>query len=262
MIKLFDPIGIVHRFVFLPCLQLNFLGAIVGIASLAQGRKAGKRADAAGAQRLGLEKEKLDFAKSQYEDYKEKFGGLETDLLTSIDEFADRKTLGRYTGQGVADVRSAYEKAEEMGDRQLTRYGLDPNDPRFLQQKRETGLEEAKSEILARNQAQEKFEAEQDKLFAKRIAVGQFGKGSPQQAGAVTSAIGSTARAYGREAEGYAKQAGAGYGLGGKLLSGAYDKYTGGGSSDGYSDAGGGYDEPVWEGSNYVTDADVGELGW
>jgi len=259
MFKFNNINSLIQELLFPSYLVKPFWGAVIGAAvSLYSGRKAGKSAGAAGGASIGLERDKLDFAKERYADYKEKYGGLEDDLLASIDEFSERNTLARHAGQGVADVRSAYGKAREMGDRKLTRYGIDPGDQRFISQGRESSLDEAKSEMFARSKAREKVEAEEDKLFAKRLSAGRFGKGISDQERGVTSAMGSLAGAYGREAEEYAKQAGAGYGLAGKYIGKAVDDYSsGGGYSDMMRDEG-----AVWEGSNYVESADTGELGW
>jgi len=259
MFSPYSVVGFVNRLIFPRYLTLSFLGAIVGLASAYQGYKASKKAGAAEGQRMALEQEKLDFAKSQYADYKEQYGGLEEDMLASLDAFASRDTLQKFTGEGVADVRSAFGKAREMGERELTRYGLDPNDPRYLQSKRGMGLEESKAEIGARNLAREKEQEAEDKLFAKRLSVGRFGKGMSEQARGVGSAIGGMADVYGEQAEGYGKQAGAGYGLAGKFLKGAFDGSSGGGYGDMMY---GGGEEPIWEGSNIVEESDVGDLGW
>lgn len=221
----------------------------VAAYSAYQGSKAQKASGQAGGQQAALTQEQIDFAKQNYEDYKTQYGGIDQDLIASLDEFASRETLQKYMGEGITDVRAAYGKQREMGERQMTRYGLDPSDPRYQAGDRESRLEETKSEVGVRNLAREKEQAAEDKLFARRLAVGQYGKKSSDKERMVLGAIGEGADLAGRQAEGYAKQAGAGYGLAGQFIGKAIDSYS---PNSGVSDA------PVWE----VSDADTGELGW
>ena len=269
MFKFNNINGLIQEFLFPSYLIKPFWGAVIGAAvTMYQGSKASKAAGAAGAGQGKLTQEQIDFAKGNYEDYKNIYGGLDQQLMDSLDEFAARNTLSRHTGEGITDVRSSYAKAGEMSDRNLTRYGLDPSDPRYAQQKQAEGLSQAKSEIVARNVAREKVREEEDQLFAKRLAVGKYGKQSSDKERMVLGALGEGADLYGRQAAGYGKQAGDAFGAAGEFIGDAADGYSdmmyGGDSS--YNDfpgaTGSVMNEPVWEGSNYVSDADTGDLGW
>lgn len=243
-------------------ITLNFLGSIVGAAvSLYAGKKASDSAAGASARATNLEQQKLDFAKSQYDDYKAQYGGLEEDLVASIDEFATRDNLSRYMSEGVTDVRGAFKGARERGAREQTRYGIDPGDPRFQQQQTQMDLGEAKADIGARTEARRRDEEQEDKLFAKRIAAGSFGKGLPGASTALSSALGESASSASAEAGRYAQQAGQGYGMAGRYIGKAIDSYGGGETAPAWA----GSETPDY-GSGTMTDEygdfSSGDLGW
>jgi len=242
--------------------------ATVVVGAYSANEAAGAASDAAASQERMMQ-QKLGFAESQFEEYKTKYGDIEADMIADVENFTMRDNLDRYMSEGVVDVRTAFAGKERMAAREKARYGLDPNDPRFHDPS--LGLEEAKAEVSvktsARRRAEEEKIQDEDKLFSRRLAVGQFGKQAAPGAGAVSEAMGQSADLYGQQAAGYGKQAAAGYGMVGKGISmaGSVD-WGGGGDSGGYelfpgatgSDLG----EASWEGSNYVSNADTGELGW
>lgn len=234
---------------------------VVGAVSANQKAQASKRA-------AGNLKEanaaKLAFAQSQYDDYKEKYGDIDAAIIADVENFTMRDNLERYRTEGVVDVRSAFEGQKRMADRQKTRYGIDPSDPRYAQPQLE--LEQTKAEIgalsKARTQAEEERIQDEDKLFSRRLAVGQYGKQAAPGAAGVSQALSEQAASFGQEAQGYAKQAGAGYQMVGKGLA-MGQKNWGGGTSD---SGGYGLNETPDYGSGTMNDEygtfSTGDTGW
>ncbi len=246
-------------------------GAIGGAlgSALEGGQAAGKSSSASGKAQQSRE-DRLAFAKQVYTDYQDKFGETESDIIDSVNNFTKRDNLQKYLTQGTVDTTAAFDKARGMSARRLSRYGLNPGDPRYAQQQQEVDLDQAKTEVGVRNQARTQAEeeriADEDKLFSRRLAVGKFGRTNQPGTSGVLNAYGNAETGYNQDAADYAKQAGQGYGMVGKAIGKGINAYGDSQAADSYSDfsgsTGSSTNEPVWEGSNFISDADTGDLGW
>jgi hypothetical protein len=243
----------------------EFWGAVIGAAvSLYEGQKADQRADDAAAAANATREERLAIAQESYDNYKETFGPNEQALVEMVDNFTMRDNLERYRTEGVVNVQKAMDKSQEMQKREMSRYGLDPSSGRYQSGQRELGIERAKGEVSALNRARTQAEEErlqdEDRLFSRRLAVGQFGRQPITAERDLSAAYGNQLSDLRKEEAGYADQASAGYGLAGEFLGDAADSYS---SSSSASDYGG---SAVDYGDGMMTDDygdfSSGDLGW
>lgn len=217
-------------------------GAVAGgVISLAGGAMAGRGQASEGKKQRSMMREQLNFAKTQYQDYKDLYGGMEADLISEVESYVPGEKLQQYLGEATADVAMAYDKREGMRTRQMGRLGLDPSQERFQEDVSEVGRERALSEIGARTTARRKSEAEEDKQFARKLAMLSTGKEIPGQAGAVMGALQSGAAMHGERAAQYGRGAAAGYGAAGQWAAKGASDWDGGG----YDSGGGGMSGPT-----------------
>jgi len=242
--------------------------SVVAVATVVVGaysaNEASKSARAAMSSQERMEADRLAFAQGQFDDYKEKYGDLEADMIADVENFTMRDNLDRYMNEGVVDVRSSFENQKMMANRDKARYGIDPGDARF----QDTGLdlEQTKAEIgvksAARGKAEEERIQDEDKLFSRRLAVSNFGKKSMPGIDQITGAMNSSADMYGKQASGYADEAAAGYGMVGKGINKMGQKDWSAYGNDNFVDTSGTPDY----GDGMMTDDygsfSSGDLGW
>lgn len=190
--------------------------------SLAGGLLSSKKASKEAKKSRKLQREQLDFAKSQYQDYKDMYGGIEADMIAEIDDFTPRDNLQKYLGETTADVAMSFDKQQEQEARRLGRYGIDPSQQRSQTAVSEIGRDKALAEVAGRTGARRQAEAEtiadEDKRFARKLAAVSTGKQVPGQAGAVMGALQSGAAMHGAQAEQYGRGAQGAYGAAGQWL--------------------------------------------
>ena len=198
------------------------IGAVTAVACMVSGRKAAKAQAAAMAAQQRTADEQLAFSKQQYQDYKDTYGDLEESMVAEVEEWEpDESKEERYRGEATADTAMAFDKAQEASKREMQRYGMDPSQARFQESEAEMGrgraLAEATNLTRASRQAEAEQVAEADKMFARKLAVGQFGKGIAGSASAVANASkvasdvsGGHAGIYGDQASDAFKSAGQG----------------------------------------------------
>lgn len=233
---------------------------VMGVVSLVGGASSSGKQSSEAKKGRRLQREQLDFAKLQYQDYKDMYGGVEEGLIKEIESYTPGEKLQQFMGEATTDVAMAYGKREGMRTRQLGRLGVDPSQERFQEDVGEVGRERALSEIGARTSARRKSEAEDDKIFARKLAMLSTGKEIPGQAGAVMGALQSGAAMHERTAAQYGRGAAAGYGAAGQWAAkgmGGWDGSDSGGMAP--PTAGVDYAVPqsnVYSGAGYG-DADV-----
>jgi len=236
---------------------MPYAAAVGGAMALAGGVMQGNRAASEAKKGRALQRESLDFAKGQYADYKEMYGGMEADMISEIESYVPGEKLQTYMGESTADVAMAFDKRRGQTSREMGRYGIDPSQSRFDERQDEIGREKALAEVSGRTGARRKSEADDDKNFARRLAAISTGKEIPGQAGAVMGALQSGADAYSADASRSRQGASASYGMAGQLVARGVDAYnatpdTGVGGD--YS--GGGYVAP---GGSFGMDAGYGD---
>lgn len=183
------------------------LGAVTAVAGISGSRKAAKSQEAALAGQAQSAEDQLAFAKQQYQDYRDTYGDLEESMVSEVEAYEPGGKLERFRGEAVADVAKAFDKERDISERRQMRYGLDPSQARFQESTGEVGRERALAEVEGLYRAGERSEAEDDKMFARKLAVGQFGKGLPGSAEAVTSAMRTQSQIEGQQAGAYGMQA-------------------------------------------------------
>jgi len=201
-------------------------GAVAGGVSLIGGMMGSNDARSEGKKSRALMKEQLDFAKSQYADYKEMYGGIEASLIEEVGSYVPGEKLQQFMGEASTDVAMAYGKREGMRTRSLGRLGIDPSQERFQEDVDEVGRERALSEIGARTGARRKSEAEDDKQFARKLATLSTGKEIPGQSGAVMGALQSGAMMHQQSAAQYGEGAAAGFGAAGQWAAKSINDYN------------------------------------
>lgn len=201
-------------------------GAVAGAAIGVAGGMMGQRSQEKMASRQNkLMKEQMAFAKSQYQDYKDMYGGIEKDMISEIESYTPGAKLQQFMNEASADVEMAYGKRQGMQTRQMGRLGVAPDQARFEAGQGDLQRERTLTEVAARNTARRRSEAEDDKIFARKLAAISTGKQIPGQAGAVMGALQDTAGMYGRQAAQYGANAAAGYGAAGTWAARGINQY-------------------------------------
>lgn len=185
--------------------------AVAAGVSLVGGMSAQRSQEKQAKKQAKMMKQQLQFAKQQYQDYKDMYGGLEEGLISEVEAYQPGEKLQQYLGEATTDVSMAYGKRAGMETRRLGRYGVDPSQERFAESGDEMQRERTLTEVAARGTARRRSEAEDDKIFARKLAMISTGKQIPGQAGAVMGALQDTAGMYGRQAQQYGSGAAAGY---------------------------------------------------
>jgi len=227
--------------------QLNWvaaaIGAVTAIAGMIGGSKQAKAQAAAMARQAKLGEDQLAFAMSQYQDYKDMYGDLEESMVTEVEEYEAGINKEKYRGEATADTAMAFDKAKEASQRDMMRMGMDPTQARFQESDADLGRDRALATVTNLRGADMRSEMEDDKMFARKLAVGQFGKGISGSAEAVASASRAASDMYGQQAASYGRQSSDSYAdaaKGARAAGYAISKYK----SD---DGGGGYDSGSYE---------------
>lgn len=243
---------------------MAWVAASIGVAGGLLGGMMGRSGqDKAAKRQAKLQAEQINFAKQQYQDYKDLYGDVEAGLIEEVESYVPGEKLQQFLGEGAADVAMAYDKREGMRTRELGRLGIDPSQERFQEDVSEVGRERALSEVGARTTARRKSEAEDDKIFARKLAMLSTGKQIPGQAGAVMGALQSGAQSYGEQAAQYGRGAAAGFGAAGQWGAKAISEYNrpqaGGGGMAGPDYSGAGYVPPGGSFDTNVAGAGYGD---
>lgn len=93
------------------------------------------------------------------------------------------------------DVEMSFAQSEGTARRNLMRYGVNPNDPRFADMTRKSGIQKSLAKVGAVNNARQTERDRTEKLtWAKRMDVASIGKGIQGNAVASLNSAGNTAR--------------------------------------------------------------------
>jgi hypothetical protein len=179
-----------------------------------QSKEAQDRLAAVEEGRLALAQQQEERASTLFDRYMEQYAPREEALLS---EAFDRQiSPAQAEARATTDVRSSLETARQMGDRNLRRYGVNPNSGTYVGLDRMRELGGAKIEAGARTRAREGV---RDKNFARQAAVVGLGRNLPvsaagfaAQAGAGYAGSASLAAARAGRAEDLAYTAGSNYG--------------------------------------------------
>jgi len=119
---------------------------------------------------------------------KAKYSALEDRLISDIARDDERMARDYYAGQATADVQQAFDSQRNISNRNLQRFGINPNSARFAQLNQNFALGASKANVGARNRARRQSMADN---FARKATVAGLGRNIPNQAtGLMSSASG------------------------------------------------------------------------
>lgn len=128
----------------------------------------------------------------QYNYWKTNFAPALADLAQKSKDFGSQEEQDRAGGEAHADVASNFATQRGNLTRNLQSYGINPGSGAFADANLKMGLEEAKADALAQNQARKGV---RDLAFGKQLDVQAIGKGMPASAtaGLASAAANGTA---------------------------------------------------------------------
>lgn len=147
---------------------------------------------------LALQRESLEFAKTRYNEAQSLYGETRQKLVDSANEGVQADLQG-VTDRASADVAQSFEKSQEEADRNLSRYGINPNSGRAIAAKQGIGVAKAAAESGLINASRRDEKRYADETTWNRLAlVGQMGANEINAANSgVNSAFNSSINAYG-----------------------------------------------------------------
>ena len=124
---------------------------------------------------------------------KAKYSALENQLIADVARDDQRMAQDFYAGQASADVQKAFDTQKQISNRNLQKYGINPNSARFAQLNQNFATGASKANVGARNMARR--QSMQDN-FARKATVAGLGRNIPTQASGLMgsgSALGRSA---------------------------------------------------------------------
>ena len=227
--------------------------AIMGALGGAQSAGQAGGATGTGEEFLGKAGDEFGDISSQADKWLSRYDELYQPIERGLAErVAEGPQYARAEGEATADVAMSFDKARQIEERRMQRYGLDPSTGRYRSRGRQYDLGRAASEVGARNIARRQ---EEDRDWARRMAFTRMGRGLETSAVGAKATAGAGYGAIGRQyfglADKYGQSAGRGFGAAGRMLS-AF-----GGSGGG---SGGGGGNELLGPSDSVLDTDYGNI--
>lgn len=171
---------------------------------------------------------KLEFAKEQWKYFTDTYGGLEQDLVAEVSKPLGLPDYAGVEGRAAADVTQSFASRRDATNRDLQRYGINPNSGRYAGIQRLNDMTETALKAGAMTTARRNEKTRMDVLGQNRIAnmnnVLNAGKGSNAAAQGVINAYGDQtnmyaglANQYGRQAQSYMNDAAEAIGAGAQI---------------------------------------------
>lgn len=205
--------------------MLDPISATLAGASLIGGIAGSRSSKKLAKEQLALQREMFKFQRQRYLDYKEKYGGLEDQMVADAKKgvIAD---LEGVTNRASTDVATQFANAEDARLRNMQRMGINPNSGRAdaMAARNSVAQSLAAAGNITTGREAERRNAD-NQTWARRSAVTDLGvrqmNGAAQDMNSAQDRIAST---YGNMANNAASQAGALYGAAGSLIgNGAFD---------------------------------------
>lgn len=203
----------------------------LGALNFGAGRKDAKKAMELQAQQIKLGRDQLDFAKKRYDETQTLYGETRQKLVDSANEGVTADLDG-VTNRAVADVAQSFDKAQSEADRNLARYGVNPNSGRAIAAKQGQGVAKAAAEVgmINLNRKEEQRYADET-TWDRRALVGQMGSNELAGAQAGIDRAGQTlSTAMGNAANNLSNSATSAYQTAGQLagigIGGLYNNFT------------------------------------
>lgn len=190
----------------------------LSLASMAIGRSDAKKALKLQEQMLKLQRDQLTFAQERYTKNEELYGQTRRDLVDMANEGVKADLQG-VTDRASADVARSFDKSRQETDRNLARYGINPNSGRAMAVRSGDGITKAAVEAGLINTARRDEQRYADtETWNRRNAVARLGAQELQfDASNVSNAGAQLAAGYGQMADGYRQSSQAAYGLAGNI---------------------------------------------
>lgn len=154
---------------------------------------------------------KLAFSKEQWQRFLDTYGGLETSLVNEVSRPLGLPDYFGVEGRAAADVTQSFAARRDATNRDLQRYGINPNSGRYAGIQRLNDMTETALKAGAMTTARRNEKTRMDVLGQNRIAnmgnVLNAGKGSNAPAQGVLNAYGDQANMYAGLANQYGDQA-------------------------------------------------------
>jgi len=194
--------------------------AAFGVSALSAigGRSDAKRARKLQQEQLALQRESLAFSRQRYNEAQALYGETRRKLVDAANEGVQADLQG-VTDRASADVAQSFQKSQDEADRNLARYGINPNSGRAIAAKQGMGVAKAAAEagLINTSRRDEKRYAD-DTTWNRRNDVARLGVQELQfDANNVNSATQGLSNAYSNQAGLYQQSANAAYGLAGNL---------------------------------------------
>jgi hypothetical protein len=196
------------------------IGLMAGgsILSAAIGSRDAKKARKIQQEAIALQRAQLKFAKQRYADNEALYGQTKRDLVDMANEGVKADLQG-VTDRASGDVAQAFQKSQDEADRNLARYGINPNSGRAIAAKQGMDVAKAAAEagLINTSRRDEKRYADET-TWNRRNDVARLGVQELQfDANNVNSATQGLSNAYTNQAGMYQQSANAAYGLAGNL---------------------------------------------
>lgn len=162
------------------------------------GRSDAKKARKLMKEQLALQRESLAFSKQRYNEAQALYGETRRKLVDAANEGVQADLQG-VTDRASADVAQSFQKSQDEADRNLARYGINPNSSRAMAARQGMGVAKAAAEagLINTSRRDEKRYAD-DTTWNRRAFVGQMGSNEINaSAGAVGNSYQNVSNAYG-----------------------------------------------------------------
>lgn len=189
----------------------SIISGLIGSSDARKARKVQQEA-------IALQRDQLNFARQRYADNESLYGQTKRDLVDMANEGVKADLQG-VTDRASADVAQSFQKSQDEADRNLARYGINPNSGRAIAAKQGMGVAKAAAEagLINTSRRDEKRYAD-DTTWNRRNDVARLGVQELQfDANNVNSATQGLSNAYSNQAGLYQQSANAAYGLAGNL---------------------------------------------
>jgi len=188
--------------------------AAFGVSALSAigGRSDAKRARKLQQEQLALQRESLAFSRQRYNEAQALYGETRRKLVDAANEGVQADLQG-VTDRASADVAQSFQKSQDEADRNLARYGINPNSGRAIAAKQGMGVAKAAAEagLINTSRRDEKRYAN-DTTWNRRAFVGNMGSSEiNSSANAVGNSYQNASNAYGNASNTMQQSANAGY---------------------------------------------------
>lgn len=188
------------------------------VAGVIGGNKSRKQEKQLREQEIALQRESLAFSKKRYDENQALYGETKQKLVNAANEGVTADLTG-VTNRASADVAQSFQKSQEETDRNLSRYGINPNSGRAMAAHTGDATNKAVAEAgLVNTSRRNEQRYADDTTWNRRESVSRMGVAElAGEANAVSGAYNGLSGAYGQGANRAGASADAAYGMAGQF---------------------------------------------